>query len=155
MPLRKLKQLLDSTGTPYRTINHPTAYTTQEIAKICHVPGKNMAKTVMVNLDGKLAMAVLPAIYHVDFFRLQDMAHANVITLAKEDDFEDVFPDCELGAMPPFGNLYDMSVFAAKKLAEDKEICFNAGSHTELISMTWNDYEKLVHPTVGEFAREW
>ena len=152
MPLRKLKQYLDDNGVRYMTITHSPSYTAQEIAASAHVPGKEMAKAVMVKIDGKLAMAVTPAPSKVDFDKLKELAGAAGAELATEDEFKDLFPNCEVGAMPPFGNLYDMDVYAASDLAEDESIAFNAGSHSELIRLDYADFDRLVHPKTGRFA---
>ena len=151
MPVRKLKDFLDSHHVKYVTISHSPAYTAQEIAASAHIPGKELAKTVMVKIDGKMAMAVLPASYKVDFDLLKEVAGASSAELASEEEFKDMFPECEVGAMPPFGNLYEMEVFVAESLAEDEEIAFNAGSHTELIRLTYEDFERLVKPKVVQF----
>jgi Ala-tRNA(Pro) deacylase len=153
MPATKLKQFLDAENVKYTTITHSPAFTAQETAASAHVPGKELAKTVMVNIDGKMAMAVLPASYRLDLGFLKTVADANEVRLATEAEFKDLFPDCDVGAMPPFGNLYDMAVFVAEKLAEDEEIAFNACSHTELIKLSYEDYQRLVRPTVGRFAK--
>lgn len=153
MPARKLKEFLDSRGVKYVTIGHPTVYTAQEIAASAHIPGKELAKTVVVKLDGKLAMAVLPASHKIDFDFLREAAKAKVVALACEEEFKDLFPGCNIGAMPPFGNLYGMDVFAEEALAEDEEIAFNAGSHTELIKMDYKDFEMLVRPKLAAFSR--
>lgn len=152
MPVQKLKNFLDENNIKYLSIKHSPAYTAQEVAASAHIPGKELAKTVMVNIDGEMAMAVLPASYHVDFKLLEESSGAIRVSLATEDDFREIFPDCELGAMPPFGNLYDMDVYVAKSLAEDEEIAFNAGSHTELIRMSYKDFENLVRPKVLMFS---
>ena len=148
MPVRKLKEFLDSHNVKYVTIKHSSAFTAQEIAATAHIPGKELAKTVMVKLDGKMAMAVLPASYQVDMDHLRKATGAKNVQLASEQEFRDMFPDCEVGAMPPFGNLYAMQVFSAKVLAEDDEIAFNAGSHIELIRLPYKDFERLVQPKV-------
>jgi len=152
MPVRKLKEFLDSSKIKYVSIKHSLAYTAQEIAASAHIRGKELAKTVMVSLDGKTAMAVLPASYRVDLERLKKAAGAKKIELLTEKDFKDMFPECEVGAMPPFGNLYGMEVYVATSLTEDDEIAFNAGSHTELIRVAYKDFERLVKPKVLEFS---
>ena len=151
MPIKKLKEMLDKEGVKYVVISHSTAYTAQEIAASAHIAGKKLAKTVIVKIDGKLAMAVLPASYQVAFDRLKEATGSSKIKLASEQEFIDTFPDCEVGAMPPFGNLYEMEVFVAKSLAEDEEIAFNAGSHNELVKLGYRDFERLVKPKVLEF----
>jgi Ala-tRNA(Pro) deacylase len=152
MPLKKLVDFLDSNHIQYVNIKHSRAYTAQEVAASAHIPGKEMAKTVMIKVDGKLAFSVLPASYQVDFDLLKRSLGANQVELAAEEEFKAVFPECELGAMPPFGNLYDMEVFAAEKLSEDEEIAFNAGSHTELIRLKYDDFDRLVKPKVIRFS---
>ena len=151
MPVRQLKEFLDNQNIKYVTIGHSSAYTAQEIAASAHIPGKELAKTVMVKIDSKMAMAVLPASYMVDLDLLKQAAVASKVELAAEQEFKDKFPGCEVGAMPPFGNLYGMEVFAEQDLAEDKEIAFNAGSHTELIRLAYRDFERLVKPKVAKF----
>jgi Ala-tRNA(Pro) deacylase len=152
MPVKKLKEFLDESGVRFVSIVHSMAYTAQEIAATTHIPGKEIAKTVMVKLDGKMAMAVLPASYRVDFDLLKKAAGAKKAELAGEEEFKDMFPECEIGAMPPFGNLYGMEVYVAQTLAEDEEIAFNAGSHTELIKLAYKDFENLVKPTKLKFS---
>lgn len=152
MPLRKLREFLDQNGVKYVTLIHSPAYTAQEIAAAAHVPGKELAKTVVVRLDGRLAMAVLPASYRVDFGRLRKAAGAKNAELASKEDFQNTFPGCEIGAMPPFGNLYGLDVYVADVLAEDEKIAFNAGSHTELVQLAYRDFERLVKPKVAAFA---
>ena len=148
MPTQQLKSFLDGNHVKYKTISHSPEYTAQEIAASAHIPGKELAKTVIVKVDGEFAMAVLPASMHVSLSSLKDAAGVGSTELASEGEFENLFPDCELGAMPPFGNLYDMPVFVAEELAEDDEIAFSAGSHTELVQLAFSDFDRLVHPKV-------
>ncbi|MGH8502736.1 MAG: aminoacyl-tRNA deacylase [Gammaproteobacteria bacterium] len=150
MPIAKLKEFLDRNGIKYVSISHSPAYTAQEIAASAHIPGKDLAKTVIIKLDGRLAMMVLPASDKVSFSPLKAATGASHVDLADESEFKSRFPDCELGAMPPFGNLYGMQVFVAKPLTRDAEIAFNAGSHTELVKLAYSDYQRLVEPTVVE-----
>ncbi len=152
MPIKKLKKFLDNNKVKYTVLKHSPAYTAQEIASTAHIKGKELAKTVMIKVDDHLAMAVLPASYRIDLNELQKAAGAKKLNIAGEKDFKDLFPECETGAMPPFGNLYEMEVFVASSLAEDEHIAFNAGTHTELIQMKYKDFEKLVKPTVAEFS---
>ncbi|OGA53620.1 MAG: deacylase [Betaproteobacteria bacterium RIFCSPLOWO2_12_FULL_62_58] len=148
MPVSRLKHCLDGHNVKYVTIKHSPAYTAQEIAESAHIRGQELAKTVMVKIDGRMAMAVVPASQKVNLNLLKQAAGASKAELAREDEFKDKFPECELGAMPPFGNLYGMEVFAAETLAADEEIAFNAGSHTELIRMPYKDFERLVEPRI-------
>jgi Ala-tRNA(Pro) deacylase len=152
MPISKLKEFLDSENIQYVVISHSPAFTAQQIAASAHVKGRELAKTVMVKIDGHLAMAVLPASQKVDLERLRETAGADQVELASEREFRDHFPDCDLGAMPPFGNLYGLEVYVADGLTEDDEIAFNAGSFTELVRMSYGDFERLVQPTVLRFA---
>lgn len=148
MPSKKVKEFLDSQAVKYVKITHSPACTAQEIAQSAHIHGKELAKTIIVFIEGKMAMAVLPATYAIDFDYFRKEIAAKKIELASEEQFKDKFPDCEVGAMPPFGNLYGMDVYVDKHLTEDKEIAFNAGSLSELIRMTYQDFEKLVKPRV-------
>lgn len=152
MPAQALKQFLDSHGVRYITISHSPAFTATEVAATAHIPGKELAKTVMVKVDGVMAMAVLPSSCVIDFDLLTKATGARHVTLASEQDFKDKFPECEIGAMPPFGNLYGMQVFVAADLARDAEIAFNAGTHKELIKLQYADFERLVCPHVLAFC---
>lgn len=152
MPAAQLKRFLDEHGVRYVCIQHSPAYTAQETAASAHIPGRELAKTVMVRIDGKMAMAVLPANSKVDFDLLRKAAGAEKVELATEQQFRDMFPECEVGAMPPFGNLYDTDVFADRELAKDEEIAFNAGSHNELIKLAYEDFEKYARPKVASIS---
>jgi Ala-tRNA(Pro) deacylase len=152
MPVGNLKDYLDEKGIKYVSIKHPTAFTAQEIAASAHIPGKELAKIVVVKLDGRMAMVVVPATHVVDLDKVKSLAGADKVELATENDFKDVFPGSLTGAMPPFGNIYGIEVFADESLAEDEEIAFNAGSHTELIRLKYKDFEKSVKPKVGTMA---
>ncbi|MCP4756846.1 MAG: YbaK/EbsC family protein, partial [Proteobacteria bacterium] len=136
----------------YVCIHHSPAYTAQEIAASAHIAGKDMAKIVMVKVDGKMSLSVLPASYKVDFDLLKDRIGAKKVELANEEEFKELFPECEVGAMPPFGNLYGLDVYVAESLAEDEEIAFNAGSHTELIRLKYKDFENLANPKKFKFS---
>jgi Ala-tRNA(Pro) deacylase len=152
MPVKKLKKFLDDNNIQYVTITHSQAFTAQKIAASAHIPGKDLAKTVIVKIDGRMAMAVLPGSYRIDMKTLQEVTGSHNIELASEEEFKEMFPECETGAMPPFGNLYDMEVFVAASLTEDEEIAFNAGSHTELIKLSFEDYKRLVNPNILTFS---
>ncbi|TWU25358.1 YbaK / prolyl-tRNA synthetases associated domain protein [Novipirellula galeiformis] len=152
MPAQKLKQFLDDQNVHYEMISHRPATSAIATAVAAHVPQHDMAKTVMVRLNGKMAMAVVPASHDVDLQRLAKLAGAKTVTLADEDEFRDLFPDCDLGAMPPFGNLYGMDVYVGEELCEDDQIAFNAGNHSELMQMSYRDFSRLCKPTIGKFA---
>lgn len=149
MPLQALTSFLDQHGVKYTSIRHSRAFTAQEVAASAHIKGKELAKTVMVKLDGKMAMAVLPASFQVDLNLLREAAGGAGVELAAEAEFRGLFPDCETGAMPPFGNLFGMDVFADEGLAADEQIAFNAGSHTELIQLDYKDFVQLAKPKVA------
>lgn len=149
----RLEEFLHSNSVSYHTMTHPHAFTAQETAASAHLDGHEMAKTVMVKLDGRLAMAVVPSDEWLDLSHLCQVSGAHEAQLASESDFKDRFPECEVGAMPPFGNLYGMEVYAADTLDGDAQIAFNAGNHRELMRMQWRDFERLVHPQVGHLTR--
>lgn len=148
MPVKKLKDFLNKHEIKYVSVAHSPAYTAQEIAARVHIKGRKLAKTVMVIVNGKMAMAVLPASCKVDFDYFRKEIGADQIALASEEEFKGMFPDCEVGAMPPFGNLYGMDVFADQSLTEDDEIAFSAGTHTELIKLPFMDFKRLVKPRI-------
>jgi len=152
MPIKKLKTFLDEYGVKYVSIQHSPAYTAAEVAESAHIPGLELAKTVMVWINDKMAMAVVPASYRIDFAKMAEVAGAVEVQLASEDEFKELFPTCDTGAMPPFGNLYGMKVFVERALTEDFEIAFSAGSHAEVIRLAYADYERLVEPDVGSFS---
>ena len=154
MPVKRLKEFLDSHNIKYVIISHSRAFTAQETATSAHIPGKELAKTVMVKMNGKMAMAVLPASSKIDFDLLEKATRSGKVEIASEKEFKDMFPECEVGAMPPFGNLYGMDVFVAESLTEDEEISFNAGSHRELVKMAYKDFERLVKPKIVKFSVE-
>lgn len=150
MPVQKLKDYLDENEVKYVSLSHSKAYTASAVAASAHVKGKNLAKTVIVKLDGKITMAVLPAKHRVDLEQLRKASLSGTVELATEEDFENKFPG-EGGAMPPFGNLYGVPVYVEISLAEDEEIAFNACSHAELVQLAYKDFARLVKPTVASF----
>ena len=152
MPDTRLKTFLDNEHVKYVSIGHSPAFTAQEVAATAHIPGKELAKTVMVKLGGKMAMAVVPASHRVDLDRLCEAAGASEAEIASEPEFRGLFPNCDLGAMPPFGNLWEMPVYVSSALAEDLEIAFSAGSHSEVIRLAYDDFARLVQPVVASFS---
>jgi len=142
---------LDANNIRYSTTKHSLAYTANEVAAAAHVSGRNLAKTVIVVVDGTLAMVVVAAPAHVSLLRLQTFVGATSVALATESDFSSAFPGCELGAMPPLGPLYNIPVYVDESLVGTR-LTFNAGTHRELITMEWADYEKLVKPIIGHFT---
>lgn len=155
MPAEIIKNFLDQNNIKYVSIKHSRAFTAQEIAASAHIDGKRIAKTVVLKIDGKLAFAVLPASYKIDFKLLEESLNAENVRLANEQEFKDKCKGCEVGAMPPLGNLFNIDTFVAASLVEDEEIAFNAGNHTELIRMAYTDFEKLVKPKIIRFANKY
>ena len=153
MPLNRLREYLDSHNIRYLIFSHSLAYTAQGIAALMHISGKELAKTVIVRIDGDLAMAVVPASRHVDLSLLKRAVGAQAVELASEQEFKDKFPDCEAGAMPPFGNLYGMAVYADESLTSNEEITFNAGTHRDLLRMDWADLVRLVEPRIIQITK--
>lgn len=152
MPNQRLKEYLDRKGVNYSSQPHSTAYTAQETAAVAHISGRQFAKTIIVRLNDKPAMVVLPANRQVVLQDLRDITGDVHVTLVPEHEFAARFPDCEAGAMPPFGNLYGMEVFVAPSLAEAEEIVFNSGTHDEVLHMAYRDFERLVRPRVVDFT---
>ncbi len=148
MPLKQLRDLLENQKVKYSSILHSPAFTAQEVAASAHISGKALAKTVIVKADGQLAMVVLPANSHIDFAELKKALHAEKVDLASESEFKDKFAGCEVGAMPPFGNMYEMPVYLSSELKQQDQILFNAGSHSELMQMSVRDFERLVRPQI-------
>ncbi len=153
MASNKITRFLDRKGIQYKKYHHAPVYTAQEIAATSHIAGKELAKSVLVKIGGKMKMFVLPASYRVDIDRLKEEFGEENIELAKEIEFCEFFPDCEIGAVPPFGNLFGLDVYVSQNLAEDKEIAFNAGSHSEVFKMGYNDYYRLVNPKILRFSK--
>ncbi len=148
-----LEAYLNENGVAFEVHEQRPAYTAQEVAAAGHVPGRMLAKVVMAVADGGLAMLVLPASLKVDFKRASSALGARELRLAHEDEFEAVFPGCELGAMPPFGNRYGTPVYVDSVLAEDERIVFQAGTHSETMTVRYADYSRLVKPAVVQISR--
>jgi len=150
--LKRLTQFLDGHNTRYVVVIHSPAYTAQEIAARAHVPGRELAKTVMAKVDGTMTMLVLPASSMVNFTALRQEVAESRAELATEAEFKGLFPECEVGAMPPFGNLFGIPVFVDRALLEDEEIAFNAGTHKELVRLSYADFARLVQPKILSFG---
>jgi len=144
----RLEQYLRQQQVTYEVQHHPLAYTAQQVAASEHVPGKELAKTVIVITDDRSVMVVVPASRNVQVSKLAAALGASHARLAEEKEFEALFPDCELGAMPPFGNLYGMDVYVDRMLAEDERIVFRAGTHTDTMRINYADFARLVNPMV-------
>ncbi len=154
MPEKKLKEFLDKNKIKYISIKHSPAFTSQEVAQSAHISGKNFAKTVIIKTDNKISMAVLPAKHLIDIDKIKEITGSEYVAFASEQEFERLFPGCEVGAMPPFGNLYNMDVYVAEALTKDEDIAFNAGTHTEVIKLSFKDFERLVKPKVVQLSLE-
>lgn len=148
----RLEAYLREQGVPFQTQHHPIAFTAQEVAASEHVPGRMVVKVVMVVADGKPVMLALRATDRVDLSRVRSLLGVSEARLAEEREFGTLFPDCELGAMPPFGNLYGVPVYVDTALAEDETIIFQAGTHTDTMSLKYADFARLVRPAVADFA---
>ena len=151
MATRRICEFLDGNGAHYAMFNHHSAYTAQEAAQSTHIPGQYMAKTVIVWIDDRLAMAVVPATKEVD---LESLRHARHVRLAEEADFADRFVGCQLGTVPPFGNLFGVETFYDPSLASRLHIAFPAGTHTDVIVMSFADYKRLARPQPVHMATE-
>ena len=147
----RLESHLRENGVAFEVQEHPTAYTAQKIAASEHVPGRMFAKVVMASTDGDLVMLVLPAPSVVDVAKLSEVLGKQV-RLASESEFASAFPDCQAGAMPPFGNLYDVPVYVDQALGQNERIVFQAGTHTVTMSVAYADFERLARPTVADIA---
>ncbi|HEY7348662.1 MAG TPA: YbaK/EbsC family protein [Ktedonobacterales bacterium] len=148
----RLEDYLHKQQVPFQVQQHPRVFTAQDVAATEHIPGKLVAKVVIVFADNKMIMLALPAPYRVNFAHLSQSLGASNVRLADEIELGAAFPDCEVGAMPPFGNLYNLPVYVEKRLAEDDTIVFPLGTHTETMRLKYTDFERLVNPTLAEFA---
>lgn len=150
--LPRLKQFLEENKVAFEVHLHPETFTAQEIAAALHVPGKELAKVVIVKVAKGFLMAVLPASYKIDWEKLKDMANEPEARLATEAEFKDLFPDCEVGAMPPFGNLYNLTLYADQSLTDNKWILFQAGNHIDTVKMKYDDFIRLAQPKMEDFG---
>lgn len=152
--LTKLRTFLDANKVAYEVLTHPEAFTAQEVAAAEHVHGREHAKVVILRAGPEYVMVVVPAPYHVDLERARTITGKRDLSLATEHDFVSLFPDCEAGAMPPFGNLYNMQVWIDQALAGEEDIVFSACSHTQSMRMKYADFARLVRPTVASLRME-
>lgn len=154
MPLSgKLKKLLEEEKVPFEVMTHAEVYTAQETAADLHVPGSQLAKVVIAKANGSLVMLVLPAQYNIDFGKLKVILGVKKVALAREEDFSGLFPDCDTGAMPPFGNLYGIPVLIDDHLQSQNKITFNACTHHEAVQISFSDYQRLVKPQFAAFGK--
>ncbi|MBN1900554.1 YbaK/EbsC family protein [Candidatus Sumerlaeota bacterium] len=152
MPSRKVKEYLDNAGVKYKVMEHDTAFTAQEVAAATHVKGKELVKAIMVKTGDQMIMAVTPSTRKLDFELLKKILKAKNVILASEEEFAPLFADCEIGAMPPMGKLYNVDVIADESLADDKEIVFRAGTHHDIIRISYEDYKKLENPKLAKIT---
>jgi len=151
---RKLKEYLDDAGVMYSGHPHRPAYTSQEIAQSVHIPGREMVKSVILKTDDEdLVMAVLSANDAANLDVLREEIGCGKLRLATEREFSDAFPTCKPGAMPPFGNIFNLSTYCEANLSRNHDIEFNAGSHDETIRMRFDDYKRLANPEMSHFAQ--
>ncbi len=152
--LERLKEVLDQAKISYEVYNHPLAYTAQEIAAAQHIPGKEMAKVVILKVDGSYVMVVVPASKLVNFKRVKAELRVKDVSLATEGEFDSLFPECEIGAMPPFGNLFGLPVYVDPVLEKDESIFFNAGTHLQTVRLRYKDFKELVKPKIAPLTDE-
>ena len=149
---KRLEKLFREENVKFSVLKHAEAYSAQRVAGLLHIPGQQLAKVVMVDAAGKLAMLVLPAPYRLDFAKVKKMLKTTSIRLAKEEEFANLFSDCEVGAMPPFGNLYNVPLYIDRTLTTQPEIAFPIGSHREIMQIAYADFERIARPTVADFS---
>jgi Ala-tRNA(Pro) deacylase len=148
----RLEQVLRENNIPFETMTHAQAYTMPEVAAALHVPGRQVAKVVVVKADGKTVMLVVSASHRLNFAQVRAFLGAKKVSLAEEEEFADLFPDCATGAMPPFGNLYDVPVYVDQALADEEQIVFRVGTHRHTMKVAYDDFARLAQPMIGEFA---
>lgn len=147
-----LQRYLNNNGIQYRIIEHDPAFSAHGVSVTAHVPEKEIAKTVIIQIDGRFWMAVLRGDNKINLHKIKQSFGAKHVHLAHEEDLSTLFPDCQLGTMPPFGNLYGVPVLVDQSLAGDEDICFNACCYTKVVRMKFDDFKKLSNPLVGEYA---
>lgn len=152
---RRIRDYLDSQKAPYEWLPHPQAFTAQEVAHSLHVSGKRLAKVVVLDADGRLVMAVLPASHRLSLSELKAELAAQHLEMLPESELVKIFPDCDLGAIPPFGNLYGIDVCVDRAVVETGEIVFTAGTHVDAARMKYSDYAALAKPHEGRFSELW
>ena len=149
----RMEQYLRDNDVHFETMTHTQAFTMPEVAAALHVPGRQVAKVVVVKADGKMVMLVVPASHRLNFVQVRALLGAKKANLAKEEEFADLFPDCATGAMPPFGNLYDVPVYVDQALAEEEHVVFRVGTHRHTMKIAYDDFARLAQPVIGEFAQ--
>jgi len=149
---KRLEKLFREEKVKFSVLKHAEAYSAQRVASLLHIPGRQLAKVVLVKADDALVMLALPAPYRVDFAKVRQVLKTENVRLAREEEFADLFADCEVGAMPPFGNLYNLDLYVDRTLSTQPEIAFPAGSHREIMQMAYADFERIAQPTVADFS---
>lgn len=149
---KKIKEYLDKERVAYEHLEHDRAFTATEVAGAQHVPGRQMVKCVIVKADDQFVMCLLPAIHYLDLDKFKIAIHAREVRLANEEEMIKLFPECETGSEPPFGALFGIKVYADKFLEEDNDVAFNAGTHTDVIKMKFQDFQRLVQPVFIEIG---
>jgi Ala-tRNA(Pro) deacylase len=152
---QRIRDYLDSQVVSYEQLQHPQAFTAQEVAHSLHLSGKRLAKALVLDADGKPVMAVIPASHRLNLPEFRAALEANRLAMVPESELTKTFPDCELGAIPPFGNLYGMDVWVDRALSDSEEIVFCAGTHQDCVNMRYADFAKLVKPRLGRFSEVW
>ena len=152
--LKRLQTYLDNHKIPYEVVSHDPSFSARRTAEALHVRGDLFAKVVVAKADQRFVMAVVTSTWRVDFKRLEEVLDSKHVRLAKEQELAELFPDCEVGTMPPFGNLYNMDVYVDQLLTQDEHIFFDAGTHTGAMKLRYQDFAELVRPTVAQFHRE-
>jgi len=150
--VKRLEKLFHEKKVKFSVAKHAEAFSAQRVAGLLHIPGQQLAKVVMVKADDQWAMLVLPAPYKLDFAKVKKVLKAADVRLAREEEFAGLFPDCEVGAQPPFGSLYNLPVYVDRTLTIQPEIAFPAGSHREIMQIAYADFERIVQPTVADFS---
>ncbi|MDP4174490.1 MAG: YbaK/EbsC family protein [Bacteroidota bacterium] len=154
MTLLNVKDYLQKRDVRFKDIFHPVSFSAQETAARAHVKGREFAKTVLIFVDNKMVMTVLPASHFIDFDKLKTTLKAVKVGLASESEFKSRFPGCEVGAMPPFGNLFNMEVYMSESLLVNRDVTFNAGSHTEAITISIGEFVRIINPKILDFTRK-
>jgi Ala-tRNA(Pro) deacylase len=149
----RLDELLSSRRVPFERLHHRPEYAANRVAQALHVPGREMAKTVLLRTGHGYALAVLPATHRVDLQRIRQELGEEQVELASEEEMDRLFPDCERGALPPFGSLYNVPTLVDEALTRDEQIVFEAQNHEDAIRMAYRDYEAVEHPRTGHFAQ--
>ena len=148
----RMEAYLRENDAPFEVKRHETAYTMSEVAAALHESGKHVAKVVIVKAGTEMVMLVVPSSYRLNMDHVRAMLAVDKVRLAQEHEFGDLFADCAPGAMPPFGNLYDVPVYVERALAEQEEVFFRIGTHQHMMKVAYADFSRLAQPTVGEFA---